>query len=143
MKSSFYVATVTNAYRHAIDRSAPLDILERELCSVSHRDFSSGFYFGELKNAPPARDGYMRDCVFVGVVTGKKEGLLEVEQRNRFSVGDILEVLSPDSMGKQFKVIRIMDADMNEMATAPHPRQKLYLSCELDIKAGDLLRRRE
>jgi putative protease len=143
MKSAFYVATVTNAYRRALDRSAPLDVLERELRSVSHRDFTSGFYFGELPGEPPARDGYMRDCVFVAVVTGFKDGLLEVEQRNRFSVGEVLEVLSPDSIGKMLPVTKIMDADMNEMKSAPHPRQKLYLSCGIDMKAGDLLRRRE
>jgi putative protease len=142
MKSSYYVATVTNAYRRALDESAPTLVLEREVRSVSHRDFSSGFYFGALLNAPPARDGYTQDCVFVAKVLSCLNGRLEVQQRNRFSVGDTLEVLSPNSLGEQLTVTKIEDENGCAQMTAPHPQQTIYLECGLQLSPGDLLRRR-
>lgn len=143
MKSPYYVATVTNAYRHALDGTAPLDVLEREIRSASHRDFSSGFYFGQLKDAPSAGDGYIHDCVFIAVVKGYRDGIIEIEQRNRFSVGDTLEVLSPVRMGEKFTVTGISDEFGNEVVTAPHPKQKLFLDCPLALSPGDILRRRK
>ena len=131
MKSVYYVAAVTNAYRHALDKTAPIEILEREVRSVSHRDFSSGFYFGELKNAPAAGENYKQDCDFIAVVMDCRGGVIQVEQRNRFFVGDELEVLSPNSLGESFVVTDMRDEDGNKVGSAPHPRQKLYLNARL------------
>lgn len=142
MKSPYYVATVTNAYRHALDATVPIELLQREIDSASHRNFSSGFFYGELTQSTAAGDGYAQDCVFIAVVKGCKGGKLEVEQRNRFSVGETLEVLSPNSLGDQFTVTAISDDKGNEVLTAPHPQQKLFLDCPLSLADGDILRRR-
>ncbi|NLL39099.1 MAG: U32 family peptidase [Clostridiales bacterium] len=142
MKSAYYVATVTNAYRHAIDKTAPIEILEREVRSVSHRDFSSGFYFGELKDAPASGEHYTQDCEFIAVVISRRGNIIQVEQRNRFFKGDELEVLSPNSLGESFVVTGMRDEAGNEVTSAPHPQQKLYLECPLNLSPGDILRRR-
>lgn len=142
MKSPYYVATVTNAYRKAIDRSAPLEELEYELRSASHREFSSGFYFGEIKNSPPAPDGYTQDAVFTAVVLESDGEKLLVEQRNRFFAGDTLEVLSPNSSGETVAVTQMFDEAGNEVTSAPHPKQRLYIPCRLRLEAGDILRKR-
>lgn len=142
MKSAYYVAAVTNAYRHALDRTAPVERLEREVRSVSHREFSSGFFFGELKTEPASSRGYTQECDFIAVVTGCHGGTVEVEQRNRFYKGDELEVVSPNSLGESFVVTGMRDEAGNEVSSAPHPQQRLYLDCPLELSRGDILRRR-
>ena len=92
MKSPYYVATVTNAYRRAMDALArgetpDADALMRELGAASHRDFSRGFYFGEIPAEPAAGDGYAQDCVFAGVVRAAAPGRITFEQRNRVRAG--------------------------------------------------------
>lgn len=144
MKSPYYVATVTGAYRRALDGFADIDLLEREIYAASHRDFSSGFYFGELKNAPATGDGYSQDCTFIAVVKGTSEGgRVHIEQRNRFWTGDTLEVLSPDSIGLSFKVDSIQNSEGEEVDCAPHPKQPLTINCPHALKPGDILRRRD
>ena len=143
MKSPYYVATVVNAYRRAMDGGYSTDALMCELYSASHRSFSSGFFMGELKNAPPAPDGYTQECVFVAVVTGEQDGLYTLEQRNRFRRGETLEVLSPHSFGERFVVETLLDETGMPVEVAPHPQQRLRLACPVKLHAGDLLRRRD
>ena len=142
MKSPYYVAVVTNAYRHALDGDADIAILQKELDAVSHREYASGFYFGELQHAPAAKGGYIQGSAYIANVKGSADGRIEIEQRNKFSVGDTLEVVSPKLLGQQFKVTAIRDEEGNEMQSAPHPQQKLFLSCPLKLRQGDILRRR-
>ena len=81
MKSPFYVATAVNAYRHALDKTAPLELLSKELDCISHRPYSSGFYFGELERYTPDDDmAYQQDKIFAGVVKSFAGGRLLVEQ---------------------------------------------------------------
>ena len=128
--------------RHALDSDTDIDILQQELASVSHREFSTGFYYGALKTAPSAKGGYMQDGTFIAVVKGTKDGLLQIEQRNKFSVGDTLEVVTPKTIGQQFEVTAMWDEDGTEVQSAPHPQQTLYLKCPLTLQDGDILRRR-
>ena len=142
MKTPYYVATVTNAYRRAIDRSAPLEQLEQELECVSHRPYSGGFYFGELK-ASGFNDGvYRQACSFAGVVRESREGEILIEQRNKFILGDVLEVLSPDSLGQSFTVGEMYDLEGNPVAEASRAQQLLRIPCPLALSPGDLLRKR-
>jgi Collagenase and related proteases len=143
MKSQYYVATVTNAYRRALSGTAAPEELDRELESASHREFSTGFYFGRIKKEPPSQDGYKQDCVFTAVVKGRREdGLYELEQRNRFGAGDTLELLSPETAGESFTLDYLEDSDGNTVNDVPHPMQKVFINCSLKMNEGDILRRR-
>ena len=143
MKSAYYVATVVNAYRQFMDGRAPLPQCDAELNCASHRPYSTGFFFGEAKNDPNNDGRYRADCVFIGVVLGQAgAGELLVEMRNRFSVGDTLEVLSPDGMGLSFPVTRIVGADGAEKDVAELVQEKVRIACPFPLRPGDMLRRR-
>ena len=143
MKSPYYVATVVNAYRHAIDKTAPLEALEAELDCISHRPYSSGFYYGELKTYLPDDDmAYKQEKVFAGIVKGYENGRLLLEQRNRFFVGDVLEVVSPNSIGLSFEVKNMVNSLGESVDNAPHPKELISIDCPFELKDGDILRRR-
>ena len=143
MKSPYYVATVVNAYRHFMDGTATLEECERELDCASHRPFASGFYFGEAK-ADPNNDGlYHQTCQFIGIVLEELgDGRYLVEQRNRFDVGDTLEILSPATIGKSFEVTSIKDTNGNDRESAHLVQEKVGILCPHELHAGDILRRR-
>ncbi|NLE25586.1 MAG: U32 family peptidase [Clostridiaceae bacterium] len=135
VKSSFYVATVVKAYREAIDayyKNQPYD--ERwfeEISKVSNRDFTTGFFFG--KPGPDDHNygtsSYVRNYDFVGLVKGydiAKEMLI-IEQRNRFMIGDEVEVMPPDGSITQFIVNEMYDGDGNPITVAPHPQMEIRI----------------
>ncbi|MCR4771958.1 MAG: U32 family peptidase [Oscillospiraceae bacterium] len=141
MKSPYYVATVTNAYRHALDGTADTETLMKELSCASHREYSTGFYHGGIKNEPPAHDGYMQDCIFAAVVKeGRRGELYELEQRNRFGLGQRLELLSPNSLGESFELRYMEDEDGERTGEAVHPMQRVYVRSPLKLSEGDMLR---
>lgn len=143
MKSPYYVATVVNAYRQRMDGSASLDTLKNELECASHRPYSSGFYYGTLRYDPNNDGLYRQSCQFIGIVKEEDtNGRWFVEMRNRFSVGDTLEILSPYSSGKSFTVESIIDKDGNERETAHLPQEILSVACPETLHVGDILRKR-
>ena len=143
MKSPYYVATVVNAYRQYMDGRASLSQCEAELDCASHRPYTSGFYFGEAKLTPNNDGQYRRTCDFIGVVLSSEgEGVYTVEMRNRFSVGDMLEILSPNSMGRSFAVTSIVGADGIAKLTADLVQEKVRIFCPLPLEKGDILRKR-
>lgn len=143
MKSPYYVATVVNAYRHAIDKTASLDDIQHELNCVSHRPYTSGFYFGELKQYMPDDDmAYKQEKVFAGIVKENGENFIKLEQRNKFTVGDVLEVVSPTSMGLAFEVTSIIDSNGENIDSAPHPKEIVTVNCPYKLAKGDILRKR-
>ena len=142
MKTPFYVATAVNAYRHAIDRDLPLEVIERELDSISHRPYSSAFYFGEMKMSHGNSGAYIQKCVFIGKVLDYSDGFVTIEQRNNFHPGDELEVISPESTGEKFTVTEIFDEEGNQREDARLIKQILRLPCPIKLRKGDLLRRR-
>ena len=148
MKSPYYVATVVNAYRKRIDalRSGTatpgqLALLQRELNAVSHRQYSSGFYFGEMQRHAPDGGVYLQDCTFVGVVRERLPGgRILVEQRNRVREGDVLEVLSPHSLGVRFAAANLTDLSGRALDAASVPMERFLLDAPEGVDAGDLLR---
>ncbi len=142
MKSPYYVATVTNAYRRRMDGTSTIDQLKSELDCASHRPYSSGFYFGDLKYNH-ANDGlYHQSCKFIGVVKADNgNGTYMVEMRNRFSIGDTLEILSPHSLGRSFTVERITDNDGNDRQSAHIPGEIVCVHANERLYNGDMLRR--
>ncbi len=142
MKTPFYVATAVNAYRHAIDGDVPMEVIERELDSISHRPYSSAFYFGEMKNSHGNSGAYIQKCTFIGKVLDYSDGFVTIQQRNNFKPGDELEVVSPISTGEKFTVTAIFDEEGNEREDARLIQQILRLPCPIKLQKGDLLRKR-
>ena len=142
MKTPFYVATAVNAYRHAIDGDVPMEIIERELDSISHRPYSSAFYFGEMKMSHGNSGAYIQKCTFIGKVLDYSDGFVTIQQRNNFKPWDELEVVSPISTGEKFTVSKIFDEEGNEREDARLIQQILRLPCPIKLQKGDLLRKR-
>lgn len=142
MKTPFYVATAVNAYRHAIDGDIPMETIERELDSISHRPYSSAFYFGEMKHSHGNSGAYIQKCLFIGKVLDYSDGFVTIEQRNNFKPGDELEVISPSCTGEKFTVTEIFDMDGNSREDARLIQQILRLPCPIKLNKGDLLRKR-
>lgn len=149
-KSAYYVAAVTNAYRMAADLyaqnpagfEAPAWLIG-ETQKVSHREYSTGFYF---ENAPPAQyydsGGYVRDWEVVAVVESYENGFLICTERNRFSRGEVLEVLAPKQKPAELIVTALYDEDGTALETARHPMMRLKIPCGAAYPAGSMLRRK-
>ena len=150
MKSPYYVATVVNAYRKRLDAlktgnadDMQLALLRRELNAASHRPYSSGFYFGELKHHAPDEGAYLQDCTFVGVVRERLSGgRILFECRNRIREGDRVELLSPDSLGLSFVAGNIRSESGLPEPAAARPSEIYSMDCGCPAAPGDLLRMR-
>lgn len=148
MKSPYYVATVVNAYRKRLDAlktgnadDMQLALLRRELNAASHRPYSSGFYFGELKHHAPDEGAYLQDCTFVGVVRERLSGgRILFECRNRIREGDRVELLSPDSLGLSFVAGNIRNESGMPEPAAARPSEIYSMDCGCPAAPGDLLR---
>ena len=147
MKSPFYVATITNAYRKRIDgilRGNPtkeeIALLQRELNAASHRPYASGFYFGEMKHHAPDDGSYLQDTNFVGVVKEVMGDRIAVEVRNRIFEGDRIEILSPDSLNEAFTAREMADNEGNAVTAASRPSEIYTMACDAKVAEGDLLR---
>ena len=148
MKSIYYVATVTNAYRRAIDnlnKGLPFDMnLSEELEKTSHRRYTTGFYFNSNDKEYTETSMPIQSHEFMAIV--KKDmcdGFATIEQRNRFKVGDILEVLSPnDTFNKTIKIEPMIDEKGQEVLDASLVQQTLILKTDLDLREGDILRKK-
>lgn len=148
MKSPYYVATVTNAYRRRVDGilrgeddPEALALLQSELNAVSHRAYASGFYFGAMKRHAPEDGTYLQDCAFVGVVLERLPGgRARVEVRNRVRAGDALEVLSPNRLGLRFTARNLTGPDGAPIEAAAVPKTQFDLDAPEGVEAGDMLR---
>lgn len=154
VKSVHYVATVLKVYRQALDAylNDPGAFrveagLWDELGKVSNRDYTTGFFSGRpgVRAQGAVESIYKRPYTFIGVVRGydSHTGLLEVEQRNRFAIGDVIEVMIPGEENFTFKVKRMLNEEFQPIDAAPHPRQKVYLSPGRELPEFSLLRRSE
>ena len=139
MKSEYYVACTVNAYRRALN-GEDVDISELE--KSSHRLFTTGFYFGEKDKECFTSSSPVQTHEFMALVLeDAKDGYVKIEQRNRFKVGDILEVLSPDeNFNKKIKVTEIKNLKGELIDDAKKVQEVLYLRTELALKEGDILR---
>ncbi len=150
MKSAYYVASVISAYRRAIDgyikegASYTFDAeLKEELLRSASRGFTTGFFFGMpgSKGQDITREVDPRKYTFCAKVTAMEEGFATVEQRNKFSIGETLEVLSPRIVGKSFTVKSIENMEGEAQESAPHPQQSIKINCPFELAPGDILRR--
>ena len=152
MKSVFYVATVVSAYRKAIDayfeNPAEYEFKEEwmtELCKVSHREFTTGFYFHKPTNNDQnyRTSAYTRDYSFVGMVKDydPETGFATVEQRNKMVLGDKIEVFGPKADFFEQELKEMYDEEGNAVDSAPHPQQILKIKMDKPVKPFFMLRK--
>ncbi len=146
-KSHYYVAVATNAYRGAIDAylkdpNAPLPAwVTEELDKISHRNYSTGFYFGRPENSQNYKSaGYNRDYSVAAVVDGWENGIITATLKNKVLKGQTLDCLSPHSAPFLTTADPLLDGEGNEIVSAPHPMMKIKIPCERPVPAGSLLR---
>lgn len=151
MKTALYVATVARTYRKAIDdylRSEEeyrnnLPWYRDEIAKCTYRQFTTGFYFGKPSEQAQIYDNntYVSEYIYLGIVGAVREdGLARIEQRNKFCTGDEIEIMKPDGRNIPVKVERILDEEGNEVESAPHPRQVLFLQLSAAPEQYDILR---
>jgi putative protease len=148
MKTALYVAAITNAYRIALDDLAagkPFDTrLETELEKPRHRPYTTGFYFGK----GPTEQTDTNDCPqtheFVAMVLqpDPKNRRALIVQKNRFFATDVLERLTPGSLGREFSVTRLETEEGEVVSAAPHPAQRLWLYTDEPLQSMDILRKK-
>ena len=143
MKSDYYVASVVNAYRRALDKTLDSDKLHDELEKTSHRRYTTGFYFNSDDKEYIESSMPIQTAQFIAkVVEEESEGFVKVEMRNRFMVGDILEVLSPDdNFLKTIKIEKIFASDGIEIQDAKRVQEVVTINCPYHLKKGDILRK--
>ena len=145
-KSAYYVAVTTNAYRHAIDHvlknpGVPLPFwIPEELDKISHREYSTGFYFGGEPGQVTANGGYVRDYEVVAICEEWHDGMARLSQRNRFFRGDAVDVLEPGSVPYPLVLDEIFDENLIPIEAAPHAAMTVFAKCARPVKPGALFR---
>ena len=153
MKTALYVATVARTYRKAIDDYQKDPKLYEEnmpwyleqISNCTYRQFTTGFFFGKPDETTQIYDSntYVKEYTYLGIIGEEKEGTYRIEQRNKFSVGETIEVMKPNGENVEVTVKRILTEDGEEQESAPHPKQVLYVDLGIKVDAYDILRRRE
>ena len=138
MKTALYVATVARTYRKAIDDylESPelyqknMDWYLDQISNCTYRQFTTGFFFGKPDESAQIYDNntYVKEYTYLGIIGEcTADGLYRIEQRNKFSVGEQIEIMKPDGRNIPVVVRRIVDEEGQEMQSAPHPKQVLYI----------------
>lgn len=149
MKSAYYTAVVTNAYRMAIDaalrgETQPDPLWLRELESVSHREYDTGYFFADSrKEALTCREsGYIREKAYLATVLSYDPATGEAKcvQRNKVSVGDPMELLTPGKGGQPLFCTALFDEEHQPIPSTPHPAMIFYLPVSFPVQPGDILR---
>ena len=154
MKTALYVATVARTYRKALDDFAesPEKYQENmpwyldQISNCTYRQFTTGFFYGKPNEETQIYDSntYVKEYTYLGIVGERNEqGWYATEQRNKFSVGDLIEVMKPDGRNVEVHVKAIYDEDGNPMESCPHPKQKLYVDLGMELDQYDILRKKE
>ena len=153
MKTALYVATVARTYRKAIDDYQKDPELYRQnmpwyldqISNCTYRKFTTGFFFGKPDDDAQIYDSntYVKDYTYLGIVGGTEGGLCRIEQRNKFSVGETIEIMKPDGRNLEVTVERIVNEDGEEQESAPHSKQVLYVKLSECPERFDILRRAE
>lgn len=145
MKSAYYAAAVTNAYRHSIDcasRGEELpEVWLREMDMISHRPYCTGFYYGD-PGQYYSENTYFTDadvCAVVEECDG--EGNAVLTQRNKFAVGDTVDIISKDREPYRFVVTQIADGEGNPIENTPHPMMKIRVKLPFECDRLSILRK--
>ena len=151
-KTYYYTAVTTNAYRHAVDeymehggegyRLSPW--IREELEKISHREYSTGFYFGTEPGQETESGGYVRhyNAVAVCEESSRDGGVCVITQRNKFLVGDELDILPPDGISYTITCQRLTDENGEDVPAAPHPMQRLWMTSDKPVEKGAVIRKK-
>ena len=151
MKTALYVATVARTYRKALDDyyeseekyRANMEWYKSEIGKCTYRQFTTGFFFGKPTNETQIYDSntYVNEYIYLGIAEEVREdGLVRIEQRNKFCVGDTIEIMKPSGDNVLVTVEGMYDADMNPVESCPHSKQLIYLKLSQTPDQYDLLR---
>lgn len=154
MKTALYVATVARTYRKAIDDYLKDPALyqknmpwyQEQISNCTYRQFTTGFFYGKPSEEAQIYDSntYIKEYTYLGIVGERNEsGCYRISQRNKFSVGEVIEVMKPDGENVEVTVKSIQDEEGNFMESAPHPQQILYINLGTELEMYDILRRKE
>lgn len=152
MKTALYVATVARTYRKAIDAvlaggEAYEKILPwclEEISKCTYRQFTTGFYFGKPDENTQIYDNntYINEYIYLGMIEEAEKNTVIIYQKNKFLVGETIEIMKPDGANVETKVLSIINQDGEEMESAPHPGQKLKVTLEMPGSRYDILRKK-
>ena len=154
MKTALYVATVARTYRKAIDdyQKDPkfyeqnMDWYREQISNCTYRQFTTGFFFGKPDETAQIYDSntYLKEYTYLGIVGEPDEnGRYRIEQRNKFSVGEVIEVMKPNGENHVVTVQKIFNEEGEEKESAPHPKQVLYIDLGEKLELYDILIRKE
>ena len=154
MKTALYVATVARTYRLAIDEfiqdenlyKKRIPFYKSEISKCTYRQYTTGFFFGKPDENTQIYDTntYIKEYTYLGIVGEQNAQVLyHIEQRNKFSVGETIEVMRPNGDNILVTVKRITDERGVDMESAPHPKQQLYIDLGVKLEQYDVLRRKE
>lgn len=154
MKTALYVATVARTYRKAIDDylESPRKYQENmswyldQISNCTYRQFTTGFFYQKPTEEAQIYDSntYIREYTYLGIVGERnEEGMYRIEQRNKFSVGEVIEVMKPNGENVEVTVRRLVDEQGEEMESCPHPQQVFYVDLGIPLDYYDILRRQE
>lgn len=146
-KSSYYVSVVTNAYKIAVDEyvKSPQtyktpDWLFEEVSKVSHRKYSTGFYF-DTPTQYYETGGYTREYDVVAIVDYCKDGVAFCTQKNKFLADDIVEILCPNQKPFEMKITGLADENDVLLESACHALMKFKINCEKQLPQGSIIRK--
>ena len=153
MKTALYVATVARTYRKAIDdfQKDPklyrenMEWYKAEIGKCTYREFTTGFYFGKPTEDAQIYDSntYVKNYTYLGTAEETDgNGAFRMEQKNKFSVGETVEVMKPDGRNLTAVVREIRDEEGNPQESAPHPKQQLWVDLGMDVEVYDILRKK-
>ena len=154
MKTALYVATVARTYRKAIDDylespekyRANMEWYKEEIGKCTYREFTTGFYFGKPTSETQIYDSntYVKNYIYLGTVEERDgRGFAKIEQKNKFSVGETIEIMKPDGRNISPLVRGIYTEDGESQESAPHPKQILYIDLDGEAEQYDILRKKE
>ena len=153
MKTALYVATVARTYRKAIDDYLADPELYRknmpwyldQISNCTYRKFTTGFFFGKPDDDAQIYDSntYVKEYTYLGIAGEIRDGMCRIEQRNKFSVGETVEIMKPNGENPEAVVKRIVNEEGEEQESAPHPKQVLYVELSICPEKYDILRRAE
>ncbi len=151
MKTALYVATVARTYRLAIDDykkdpklyESRLDFYKEEISKCTYRQFTTGFFNGKPTSETQIYDNntYVKEYTYLGIVEEITiDNTYKITQRNKFSVGDLIEIMKPNGENIETTVLSIKDEKGISLESAPHPKQEIYISLDKKVEKFDLLR---
>ena len=152
MKTALYVATVARTYRMAINDyredinlyKERIPFYKQEIAKCTYRQYTTGFFFGKPDENTQIYESntYCKEYTYLGTITDCKNGMYKIEQKNKFLVGDEVEIMKPDGRNIITKVLNITDEEGNSMESAPHPKQILYVDFGMELDRYDIIRQK-